>query len=342
MNYCFIKITARINLKLCSSSFQNTTTKFFNNRLAMKAATATTMVIRPLSSTTTQSPSAEYLNTSNQTSKILKDNLQRQQLLILDLNGTLLSRTRRRNGMFVRPNIDHFLDFIFNHFKVMVWSSAQKKAVDKMMQLFDKGRMDKLALIWDRSHMGLTIQQYHSDTITVKDLQLVWDSLPGGGYDATNTIMIDDSPDEKSILQPYNTIPIRTFDHTSDHFLLHGDNELLHMIDYLNQLKHQSNVSNFIQSFSYPSLSSSSSTEYHPSSKLCKYYQIDHKKPNAAPIEHDFTVPIEKSKIVVPIGMEKKTKKHKKFKVASEIQNLENPTKKRKKRPKKIKTKIAT
>ncbi|CAO3609617.1 unnamed protein product [Cunninghamella echinulata] len=341
MNYCFLTITTRINLKLCPSPFQYTTTKSFNNKLAMKTTTAGAIAIQSLSSTTAQSPSTDYLNISNQSSKLLKDN-QQQQLLILNLNGTLLSRTRRRNGMFVRPNIDHFLDYIFNHFKVMVWSSAQKRAVDKMMQLFDKDRMEKLALIWDRSHMGLTIQQYHSDATTVKDLQLVWDNLPGGGYDATNTIMIDDSPNEKSILQPYNTIPIRTFDHTSNHFLLYGDNELLYMIEYLNQLKYQSNVSNFIQSFAYPLLSSSSSTDCHTSSKLCKYYQIDHKKPNTAPIEHDFTVPIEKSKIMAPIGMEKKTKKQKKFKVDSEIQNLENPIKKRKKRPKKIKTKIVT
>ncbi|CAO3623337.1 unnamed protein product [Cunninghamella blakesleeana] len=232
----------------------------------------------------TKRPSMEYLDISKQPSTLLTD-IQKQ-LLILDLNGTLLSRTRKRTGMFVRPNINNFLNYIFKNFQVMVWSSAQKNSVNRMLQLFEQD-INRLSLIWDRSDMGLTIEQFHSKSTTVKDLQKIWDTFDNNEFNATNTILIDDSP-SKSVLQPYNCISISTFNHTSSQFLLYGDNELLNVIDYLNKLKYQSNVSNFIQSTPYTPLICEGG------SKLCKYYSIDKITINSSH-DHDFTSQIDRS-----------------------------------------------
>ncbi|ORY93928.1 HAD-like domain-containing protein [Syncephalastrum racemosum] len=190
-------------------------------------------------------PSREYEMIAAQPSRTRKH--PQDQLLILDLNGTLVSRTKRNQGMYVRPYADEFLDHIFRHYKVMVWSSAQPQSVDNMLQLF--GRHERrLAKVWDRTKFNLSPQEYHRKTVTIKDLEEVWKAF-GGKYDATNTIMLDDSP-AKAVLQPYNSVHLTEFDHAKVD-CHEGESELADVRTYLRHLRYQSNVANYIKEHPY-------------------------------------------------------------------------------------------
>lgn len=190
-------------------------------------------------------PSQEYLTIAARPSRKRKH--PQDQLLILDLNGTLVSRTKRNQGMYVRPYADEFLDHIFRHYKVMVWSSAQPQSVENMLQLFGRHE-DRLAKVWDRTKFNLTRQEYYRKTLTIKNLEEVWEAF-GGKYDATNTIMVDDSP-AKAVLQPYNSVHLTEFDHAKIDYH-EGESELADVRTYLRDLRYQSNVANYIKERPY-------------------------------------------------------------------------------------------
>ncbi|GAN08156.1 NLI interacting factor family phosphatase [Mucor ambiguus] len=197
----------------------------------------------PQQSTTEQKPSKAYLQLSTEES-VFPSQQPKKQLLILDLNGTLISRIkcRARSGraFYARPHYQAFLDFIFKHFEVMVWSSARQQNVEKMCHIFTK----PLKLVWSRNHLKLSQHQFDSNVDTIKDLDIVWEYF-SNEYNATNTIVLDDSP-SKLAHQPYNLIHIRTFNHEE---IREGftDNELLKVIRYLDNVRCHSNVANYVR-----------------------------------------------------------------------------------------------
>ncbi|KAI9483039.1 MAG: HAD-like domain-containing protein [Benjaminiella poitrasii] len=174
----------------------------------------------------------------------------KNQLLILDLNGTLVSRVRKRS-MYVRPYSGEFFDYIFDNFKVMVWSSAQPSSVYNMCRMF-KERKSEISVIWDRTSFGLTDKDYYSKVLTIKDLDIIW-KHHNNQYDATNTILLDDSS-KKAQLQPFNCIHPTEFVHHSEQFISNGESELLNLMSYLKVLQFQSNVANYIQNNPYDKL----------------------------------------------------------------------------------------
>jgi hypothetical protein len=191
-----------------------------------------------------------YLSIANTPSTKCED--PQRQLIILDLNGALVSKTGK-NGMWVRPHSNEFLKYLFSEFTVGVWSSARPETVDKMCQLFGDFKT-QLLFMWNRENFGLSIEDYHRKLSTVKDLQLVWRNLETDQnmptYTARNTILLDDSA-SKAILQPYNNIEISEFNHKSDDMKQKGDNELLNVIEYLEKLKYEDNVSNYMKEYPY-------------------------------------------------------------------------------------------
>ncbi|KAI9299639.1 HAD-like domain-containing protein [Cunninghamella echinulata] len=217
-------------------------------------------------------PTEEYLKISKeQLSNTLETPIDHdKQLLILDLNGTLVSRTGK-TGLYVRPYDEYFFDYIFSHFYVIVWSSAQPHNVAKMCKIFGKYET-KLQLIWTRKNFDLTEEEYNSKTITIKDLRKIWQHLPQ--FNATNTILLDDSP-KKTILQPFNHVIISEFNHLDQSFRKKegdssgGENELIYIKDYLDKLKYQDNVANYI--FQYPYQSSLNKDNNNNDTLLSKY-----------------------------------------------------------------------
>nr|CAG8456628.1 7467_t:CDS:2 [Entrophospora candida] len=194
-------------------------------------------------------------------------------LIVLDLNGTLVYRDGVHRLIHPRPYISIFKNYLFRNknFNIMIWSSAQRINVNKMVkEIFGNDDSNKLLEIWSRDKFPLTNKEYHSKCLTIKDLEMVWDELnkslknkniqPSSSsppsqsstilWDQTNTILIDDSP-LKAQLQPYNAIHLKEFNRE----LFHNgnDSELLNVIEYLELLKCQSNISHFIKNRPYDS-----------------------------------------------------------------------------------------
>ncbi|KAG2193964.1 hypothetical protein INT46_011306 [Mucor plumbeus] len=184
-------------------------------------------------------PSEEYLRISEEPSHSSQQT--KKQLLILDLNGTLISRLKTNGrGYYARPHYEQFLEFIFKHFTVMVWSSARQQSVQMMCKIFKQ----PLELVWNRNHFELDRNQFYGKTETIKDLNKVWHHF-SNQYGAKSTIILDDT-DSKLVYQPYNLIHVKTFDFKD---IIEGatDNELLRVIRYLDVLRLQSNVASFIR-----------------------------------------------------------------------------------------------
>ncbi|KAF2640530.1 HAD-like protein [Massarina eburnea CBS 473.64] len=163
-------------------------------------------------------------------------------LVILDLNGTLLYRPSRKQPtkMIGRPYLTQFLNYLFENFSVMVWSSARP---DNVKALVDTGLgplQDQLVARWARDTLGLSPQHYNMNVQCYKNLDLVWDSEVGKGFNQSNTILIDDSA-LKASAQPFNLLEIPEFTGES------SPNDVLgEVAGYLELLRMQEDVSKFI------------------------------------------------------------------------------------------------
>jgi hypothetical protein len=154
-----------------------------------------------------------------------------ERLIILDLNGFLIHRIHKRDagkldpdflaaGKFSepyyhwpRPHLCEFLQFLFqNNFTVAVWTSAQKRNARTMLKIIhdECSTTYPFLFVWNQS-------MCKTDTLSKKDwekeqelppkkrrrrkrwlftkpLISVWDQFPQ--FDATNTLLIDDSPEK--------------------------------------------------------------------------------------------------------------------------------------------------
>ena len=177
--------------------------------------------------------SSSYNDVVNEPSET--SNTKQDQLLILDLNGTLCSRIKTK--VYVRPHADAFFDFIFKNYTVMVWSSAQARSVNLMCKIFSP---NKPGLVWDRSHLNLSVQEFHRDTETVKNLEFVWNI--SDDFNARNTIVLDDTP-SKLTHQPHNLMHMSTFDYSE----FKWDEDLLKVKAYLEIVRYQTNVAHYMK-----------------------------------------------------------------------------------------------
>ncbi|KAF9123654.1 hypothetical protein BGX30_001321 [Mortierella sp. GBA39] len=184
-------------------------------------------------------------------------------LVILDLNGTLFysaDDSSKNRNYIKRPYFVELLRFLYANCRVMIWSSATRQRVSKMMMGGGFVGIEKMDRVWNREHLQLRFKDFHRKVLTLKDLEFVWraieterseakpEQLSAGGryefcYDQTNTVLIDDSP-HKTQLQPHNCMIVPDFDQTR---VQHGDHELLKVIHYLNDLLYQGNASAYMR-----------------------------------------------------------------------------------------------
>ncbi|KAF7324667.1 Phosphoprotein phosphatase [Mycena kentingensis (nom. inval.)] len=141
-----------------------------------------------------------------------------RKLLILDLNGTLLLRSKHSRGaanggpkprtVYPRPYLQSFRAYIL-HTKTrawldaMVWSSAQPASVADMVHHAFGGEQDKFLGIWARDTLGIPPELYHKKTQTTKDLATPWAAFPA--HNAQTTLLLDDS-ERKAHLHPFNHV----------------------------------------------------------------------------------------------------------------------------------------
>ena len=148
-------------------------------------------------------------------------------LLILDVNGILIHREYQKNldlappkgayreGNFfvwLRPGLKDFLDYCFTNFEVAVWSSAAKHNLDPLVKEVFGKYYTRLVFVADQDYCqkvppakanSRTTTNYKSPKpLFLKNLDKVWAfSRLKNRYNATNTLIIDDS-DEKMVNNP--------------------------------------------------------------------------------------------------------------------------------------------
>ncbi|KAJ7916741.1 hypothetical protein B0H13DRAFT_1996905 [Mycena leptocephala] len=148
-----------------------------------------------------------------------------RKLLVLDLNGTLLLRSKHaRNGpnpgirprlVYPRPYLESFRDYIFHPstqkwLDTLVWSSAQPPSVADMVYHCFGLQQRKFLAIWARDTMGLPPALYHKKNQTTKDLAKLWAVFPE--HSQRTTLLLDDSA-LKAHLHPHNHVCVREYVH---------------------------------------------------------------------------------------------------------------------------------
>ncbi|KAJ7621320.1 hypothetical protein FB45DRAFT_928926 [Roridomyces roridus] len=146
-----------------------------------------------------------------------------RKLLILDLNGTLLLRSkhnrsgggpgRRLRTVYSRPFLPSFRKYIFHPLTMawldtMVWSSAQPHSVKDMVDHCFDSEQQKFLAIWARDTFGLSAAQYNKKIQTTKDLVKPWAAFPA--HSARTTLLLDDSA-RKAHRHPYNHVCVRDY-----------------------------------------------------------------------------------------------------------------------------------
>jgi len=178
-------------------------------------------------------------------------------LVILDLNGTLIFRPNPRKEatrLVARPFLKPFLQYLFENFSVMIWSSAKPENVKVIVEnVLDEDLRSMLVACLARDSFKLTPHHYNLNVQVYKDLNIIWEKeeiqqkFPEHQYDNRfgqhNTVLIDDSV-IKAVAQPHNLLLIPEFSGTAEE--MEGD-VLREVAGYLEVLKMQWDVSRFMR-----------------------------------------------------------------------------------------------
>lgn len=139
-------------------------------------------------------------------------------LIVLDLNGTLcLSQHSRHQSIppdfkarvkniYIRPYCQEFIDFLFDNFRVAVWSSNSKENTEATVEgLFGRRKRD-LDFIWGRN---MCIAKDYGDYSSLKPLKL----LLNREQTLLDVTIIDDTPEKIIDVQiTRNYYAITTYD----------------------------------------------------------------------------------------------------------------------------------
>jgi Dullard-like phosphatase family protein len=163
-----------------------------------------------------------------------------EKLLILDIDETLLYAVEsqleyehdfvaEQYFVYLRPYLQEFIDFCFEHFQVAVWTSSNEWYAQFIIEkLFNEKNLE---FVWSRERC---VRKFNSEEYSftyIKDLKKVKKK----GYSLDKTIMVDDSP-EKLIRNYGNLVRITPF------FGDQRDEEFLDLMTYLEHLKTHENI----------------------------------------------------------------------------------------------------
>ncbi|KAF2268944.1 HAD-like protein [Lojkania enalia] len=180
-----------------------------------------------------------------------------QVLVILDLNGTLIYRPRARTHptcMVARPFLKPFLQYLFENFSVMIWSSAKPENVKVLVEnVLDEEYRSMLVGTWARNTFGLTAHHYNLNVQVYKNLELVWGKEEvhtmhplykhGKRFGQRNTVLIDDTL-LKASAQPHNLLQVPEFHGSAEEM---KSDVLREVAGYLEVVKMQYDVSSFMR-----------------------------------------------------------------------------------------------
>ena len=107
-----------------------------------------------------------------------------QRLIIFEIDGILACKLGP--GQFTdRPHLKPFLNFMFDNFKIAIWTSYEQAQILKeyISEIFGEHYKD-LLFIW---YLDKCTESYY------KSLNRVWESDLGKNYSKANTLLVDSS-----------------------------------------------------------------------------------------------------------------------------------------------------
>ncbi|GAA5984558.1 hypothetical protein JCM11641_006548 [Rhodosporidiobolus odoratus] len=223
-------------------------------------------------------PSAEYEDQVKVESKLMKDGKTGRPLVVFDLDGTLYTRPPQNlehdpaGQPSSRPYLRTFLQWLLSDdspWSMAIWTGSQKPTAVRCLYELDLGLVGpeligpnkdqpellhpKLVSLWAREDLGLTKKDYTSYVSITKDLGKLWkylDKAGKGDWDATNTVMVDDTP-SKLRAHPDTLIAAPTYDYPlapgPQATTAQTDTFLLALVAMLEDIEHETNTSNYIK-----------------------------------------------------------------------------------------------
>lgn len=160
-------------------------------------------------------------------------------ILILDLDETLIHSTteyqllndfdfkiefENDTTFFVRkrPNLDVFLKYVFNNFKVAIWTASTEKYAKSILEKCNVN-VSNLEFLWTREKCIIV------DNNVLKNLS-------DTNFDLKDILIVDDI-EETATNNPENLILIKPYFYGKD-------NELLKLIEYLERIKNEPDYRN--------------------------------------------------------------------------------------------------
>lgn len=167
-------------------------------------------------------------------------NIRDRKLLVLDLDETLVFSTERHLDrpadlsvvgyhVYKRPHLDTFLDFAFSRFRVGVWTSSGPLYAEPLVSQLMPNRL--LEFVWSSQRCSLVRDWEEGGYSTQKRLA----KLKKHGFTLDQIIGIDDTASKYA--RNYGNL-VLTQEYAGDP----SDDELLHLIQYLEVLREESNI----------------------------------------------------------------------------------------------------
>lgn len=177
-------------------------------------------------------------------------------LIILDLDQTLIHDdinnikqlgqydaivTKHEIGLYSRPFMVHFLDYLFENYDVAIWTAATENWLMASLNTVLRKYKYKFLFRWDVRQVNLTGKM--PNISYQKNLEKVWKVFPS--YNASNTLLIDDTSFVSGDIGKNNHLVITKFDceNVNSKYDLH----LLHIKDLLK--KHGNNVKTIVNKY---------------------------------------------------------------------------------------------
>lgn len=144
--------------------------------------------------------------------------------------------------VFERPGLQKFLDWVFNHFNVMVWSAASPEYVEFIAKNIIEKNGRKLEYVLNSENCEDSQQIFGENHI--KNLKMLWDIHDLESYGPFNTLIIDDLKMVCKV-QPKNSINIKSYNVTKKEEAI-GDKELKRIKKMLKKIRknYNNNINN--------------------------------------------------------------------------------------------------
>ena len=207
-------------------------------------------------------PTKDYLNQARSPSAKLPN--AQKLLVVLDLNGTLIYRTKSSGNPTkhrVRPGTQKFLAYLFKEHLPMVYTSMQPETTKRIVpSVFSEEQARRLVAVWARDMLDMPKKYYFEKVQVYKRLDKIWrdkdiqSKHPNVAdiWGQKNTVLIDDSH-LKASAQPHNLVHVPEYDgriiskkDENATNTKHEEEILDILIMKLEELKHQEDVSRLI------------------------------------------------------------------------------------------------